>query len=330
MSVQQGRRVVSSQYIVEQVNWDKEDMVRSLSRKEEKVEYLQGLLKKEEQFYEAVSTKDFAKAQVDFPPSWRSELCNWAYSVVDHFGLDRQVVSCAMNYLDLVTASPSASTISKNDYVLLAVSSLHLAAKEYASDTPGSFSLGRDRLAELCQGAKFQTQDIENAERFVLAALNGASHQPSSQKFLAALARLCPGWQRSQDLQQPDHKVLRCVYDVARHLVEVSFFEANLNLEYKPSVVAYAAILCAIEALQPYLPVPHFARVRLLNNVAEAAANLLPARTEVLQVVQTLKDACPKMFEGDELITQFLDQIMVEEVPPTSSGRSSPVGVLDR
>jgi len=335
MSVrQQEQRLLPSKYILEDVCWAIDKTVLALSRKEAKVENLQGLLKEEEEFYASIRPIDVTAVQheVNVPSSWRKELCNWAYGVVDHFGLDREVVSNAMNFLDLVATSPTASSISKKDYVLLAVASLYLAAKECASRKPGSFSLGKDRLAFLCQGAKFQVEDIEKAEACILSNLNGASSPPSSLVFVGTLLHLCPGWKRdrSQGLFKQDTMVLRTVGDVARHLVEVGVFEANWSLVYTPSLVAYAACLCAMEALQGYLPLPYYARVRYLNNVAEASG-LLPSNTRVLQAVQILKDACPKMFQGDELITQFIENSTSQDISSAglASGRSSPVAVLD-
>lgn len=333
MSLHQEQRCMRPpQHILEEVSWAVDDKVRSVSRKQVKVKDLQDLLQQEEKFYETIafSSKSMdctTKDQNGVPASWRSELCHWGFGVVDHFGLDREVVSTAMNYLDFVKAS--STFISKKDYVLLAVASMYLAAKEFRSRNPESFSLSAERLAELCQGARFKVEDIEKSEHFVLSSLNGASNQPSTMMFLTALVRLCPGWEsdRSQDVED-DNKVLRAIYNVARHLVEVAAFRPNLHLIHNPSVVAYAAILCAIEALQAYVPLLYCARVQFLNNVAEAA-NLFPSSVAVLQVIQILKDTCPKMFEDGELITQVLEEMLAEEFPPTSSGRSSPVAVTD-
>jgi hypothetical protein len=147
--------------------------------------------------------------------------------------------------------------------------------------------------------------------------------------FVTALIRLCPGWksEQSQELQE-DRKVLHGVYDVARHLVEFSVFEPGLSLMYKPSVVAYSSILCAMEALQSHLDLPHYARVRYLNSVAEVCG-LLPSCTEVLRLTLTIKEACPMLFNGDEFIFEFLDFDVPDSDIATQSGRSSPAGVLD-
>jgi len=336
MSVEQGQgmRPPYAKYIIEDVCWAIDEKVLALSRKEAKVEHLQGLLTQEEKFRDRVSVNNAnssASCQVQLPPTWRSALCTWAYSVVDHFGLDREIVSASMDLLDLVASSPRPSSTSRKDYVLFAVSSLYLAAKSRTSSNPRTFFLEREQLAELCQGAKFQAEDLLEAEGFISTCLNGASMPPTSRAFVSALVHLCPGWKhdQSQDLED-DEKVLRVVHDVARHLAEISVFEANLSLMHKPSVVAYASIICAMEALQGLLDLPNYARVRFLSNIAEASG-LLPSSTEVMHVIQSLKDACPAMFDDQhELISEFLRVASLQDDHTTSSGRSSPIGVLDR
>ena len=329
----------------EVVPWARFDTVRPVSGKEEKVKHLQDLLEKESKFYESLpffSQADYGakKAQVNnIPSSWRSELCKWKYGVVDHYNLDREIVSVAANYLDLVVAASSqgttTSSTSKNDYVLLAVASLSVAVKEYnnARTHGGSCPLGTNGLAALCQGARFNVQDIEESERLILSILDGASDRPSSLAFLKALLRLCPGWKRDRSRGiQDDVTVLRCTYQVAQHLLELAAFEPKFSLLHRPSVVAYAAVLCAAEVLQPSLPLPSQARVGFLNGVAEASGGqlLLPGRHEVLQAIRLFKCTCPKAFEDDggAFVAQFLDEIMPTEVP-AGGGRDSPVGVAE-
>lgn len=324
-----------AEYIIEDVCWDIDARVHAVSRKEVKVEILRSLFTEEEKFRKNNSVNIEISAPsclVNLASTWRPALCSWAYSVVDHFGLDREIVSASMDLFDLVVSSPRSSRISKKEYVLFAVSSLYLAAKSRTSSNPGAVSFEREQLAELCQGAKFQAEDLLEAESFISTCLNDASMPPTSGTFVSALMHLCPGWtcDRSQDLED-DRKVLRVVHDVAKHLVEMSVFEENLSLMYKSSVVAYSAIICAMEALQGLLDLPNYARVRFLNNVAEASG-LLPNGTEVTHVVQAVKHACPAMFDGDhELISEFLHDSSLQDIDHTvSSGRSSPIGVLDR
>ena len=63
---------------------------------------------------------------------WRRKICEWSFEVVDHFNFDREVVSVALHYLDLVVAMKTKAdgvAILRRDFQLIAVTSLYLAIK---------------------------------------------------------------------------------------------------------------------------------------------------------------------------------------------------------
>ena len=316
-----------SKYILEEVSWAVDDTVIELTDKDEKAKILKALLDTEEKWRGTISGNTVGY-RADAPASWRNALCTWAYAVVDHFGLEREIVSSATDILDFVISSEEgASHTSKKDYAASLVASLYLTASDHPSNIPRIVALERRKLVDLCQGAKFQSADVEQAEHFIQTTLDGAAIPPTRLAFVTAFMSFCPRWKtdRSQELYE-DSRVLHAVDDIARHLVEMSVFEPGLTLTYKPSVVAYSSILCAMDALQSHLDLPHYARVRYLNNVAEVSG-LLPNSEAVLGLKDTLRDACPTLFNGDEFIFEFLNF----DVPDseTRSGRSSPAGVLD-
>mmetsp|Transcript_45657 Transcript_45657/g.111206 ORF Transcript_45657/g.111206 Transcript_45657/m.111206 type:complete len:952 (+) Transcript_45657:876-3731(+) len=96
---------------------------------------------------------------------WRRKICQWSYKVIDHFALDREIVSCAMNILDrylYLSASSAAAgvvqqqeheqqkvdTAGKNidsrSFQLAAMTSLYIAMKvnDSAGSDTGSGSAG--------------------------------------------------------------------------------------------------------------------------------------------------------------------------------------------
>ena len=325
---------IPCRYIIEDVCWAVDDTVLELSRKDELAEVLKRLLNQEETFRGIIAVvyePAAAASRIHAPPSWRSALCTWAYSVVDQVGLDREVVTIAMDLFDLVVSSQRGTMHpSKKDHTSFALASLYIAVKIFASRNPRHVALELSQLMDAGRGEKIQAEDLEYAESLILLTLNGAAVSPTRLAFVAAMIHLCPGWKTDQSQEFLDGpRVLRGIYRVARHVVEISAFEAKLGVLYKPSMIAYSAILCAMEALQSHLDFPYYARVRYLINIAEVSG-LMPNCADVLRVKMMLKDACPMLGNGDELILEFLDIDVPDSDITPQSGRSSPAGVADR
>lgn len=264
---------------------------------------------------------------------WRRKLCEWCFEVVDHFGFDREVVSVALNYLDRAVTNHSRQSvngISKRDFQLFAVTSLYMAIKVHgeteALEGPRQ-KLRLDAFVQLSRGF-FSSEVIEAKEREILASLNWHVNPPTTLKFIATYLRLCPRWQ-PLNRRVCFANVLGGVFDVARYLTELAVCVSHFSFDYKASVVGYAAVLCAIEALQTTMPLPYAVRVVFLNNVAEATS-LVPGDVAVRSACMKLKELCPNMFDGEDVPTEFLVDRGYgyaghgEEV---DGGKSSPVSV---
>ena len=316
---------------------------RSLRDLEDTKEYMKVLLSQESESYPPCEDYLSCIASEDQPSdvvseAWRRKLCEWCYEVVDHFGFDREAVSIALSFLDRAVAARSEGTltpIAKREFQLLAVTSLYTALKIHGEteDAEGPRrKLRIDAFVELSRGF-FQVDVIERMESTILDSLAWRVNPPTCLKFVAAMLRLCPKWTASEN-QQPHATVIGGIYDVARYLSELSVCVSAFSFTCKTSVVAYASVLCAIEALQPSLQLSYDARVLFQNNMAEATG-LLPNCPEVVRTRQMLKDLCPNMFEGDEIPSEFLtesqamayasDLTMEQE----TDGKSSPVCVVD-
>jgi Cyclin, N-terminal domain len=309
--------------------------------KMETVDYLLMLMRQEDRVYlppvDYLTTIQWSSATAQSndndPVSeiWRRKLCEWCYEVVDHFGFDREVVSIALNYLDRsvsIKASTSISSITRREFQLFAVTSLYMAIKvhgETESSVGPRQKLRIDAFVQLSRGF-FQIQTIEAKERSILKDLGWHVNPPTSLKFISVFLQLCPKWNASsRSLSQAN--VLGAIYDVSRYLTELTVCVSHFSFHFKSSLIGYAAVLCAIEALQRTLPLPQAVQLSFLSNIAELVG-LAPDDSEVTAASDMLKDLCPNFFE-DDFPSEFFADRMSDFVPDDSvDGRKdSPISV---
>jgi lipoyl(octanoyl) transferase len=304
-------------------------IIHEMRGKESTTEYLAVLLESEKKLYHP--KMDYLSLQdnlTDDPVSenWRRKLCEWCYDVVDHFSFDREVVSIAMDYLDRSVAvhSQAGFVIPKREYQLLAVTSLYMAVKIHGEtdniDGPRR-KLKIEAFYELSR-KQFDVQMIEETERHILSLLQWNVNPPTLLKFINTLLSLCPKW-NCLDSQATHSNVLGGIYDFSRYLSELSVCQSNFAFNYKTSTIAFASVICSIEALHRSLPLPYHARVSLLNNIAEATG-AVSGDAEVVQACEMLKKLCPHWcIEQQELIFDS------QEVATSVDGKVSPVCVIE-
>lgn len=166
---------------------------------------------------------------------WREKICEWAYQVVDHFDLNREVVSTAMNHLDRFLGSYH-DTVDKNLFQLLAMTCLYLSIKlnEYKHLLiPGSKS-SMDTILQLSRGF-FTLKEMEKMEYEVLQRLRWHVHPPTAQLFVKHFLFF---------LSCEEHEL----HDLAQFMIELSVMD-YFFVSYKPSEIAMAALLNSMERL---------------------------------------------------------------------------------
>jgi Cyclin, N-terminal domain len=266
--------------------------------------------------------------------SWRRKLCEWCFEVVDYFKFDREVVSIALNYLDRSVAQLSLAqaeqAISKKEYQLLVVTSLYMAIKVHGEtddiDGPRR-KLKIDAFYELSR-QQFEVHDIEVTERRLLGILNWKVNPPTSLKFIATLIKLCPSWQGATTANSHSQtNVLGGIYDVARYLTELSVCQSDFSFSFKTSTVAYAALLCGIEALHSTLPLPYLVRVSFLNNIFEATG-LVAGDADVVRICSSIRKLCPEMLGLAKTNNGLPSNLFGADVTP-QKGTQSPICVVD-
>jgi len=255
--------------------------------------------------------------------AWRRKICEWCFDVTDHFKLEREVVSVAMNYLDRMVArmmhqdqsiGSGEIQISKRQFQLVALTSLYIAMKLHGEVEEGQrlerCNLNVTVFVELSRGF-FQAEAIEEMERNILFNLDWHLNPPTSLKFISLYMRLIPNWSGATytDVTGPDENadpelcrpfktVFKAIFDIAMYLTELSVCVSTLTFHSKNSIVAYAAILCAMEALEVTLPIPYDARLRFVNRMCEVTG-MLPESKEVRCVRNLLCELCPSIRNRD-------------------------------
>jgi len=166
---------------------------------------------------------------------WREKICEWAYQVVDHFDLNRDVVGTAMSHLDRYLGIYNG-TVDKNLFQLLAMTCLYLSIKlnEYKHLLiPGSKS-SMDTILQLSRGF-FTLEEMEKMEYDILQRLRWHVHPPTAQIFMKHFLFFLSEEEKELD-------------DLAQFMIELSVMD-YFFVSYKPSEIALAALLNSMDRL---------------------------------------------------------------------------------
>jgi hypothetical protein len=259
---------------------------------------------------------------------WRRKICQWSFKVIDHFRLDREVVSCAMNIFDRYLAVRTKSfdldscpcqacqrSVDSRTFQLTAMTSLYLAIKMYSDNSDEHLSpyrkLRLTSFVELSRG-QFSATDITEMESSILRELRWKVHPPTPMTVVSYLLRLMPGralvprsCRESYDL------VLHVLHELARYLTELSVCLGDVSTNHSPSQIAYAAILVSMDLLTNSA-LPRSVRVRL--NEAVVSASSLSGGT-----ILTPHDE-PIRFLQDQLRRSFWPEMLMDDCESAEMG----------
>lgn len=300
------------------------------------VDHIQVLLESEEHIYApcsdylAVFEVSPVSSAERVSDSWRRKLCEWCYEVVDHFGFDREAVFFALNYLDRTVAAraeASEDPPSKRKFQLLAVTALYISLKLHGSadncDGPRR-KLKVDSFVQLSRGF-FTVENIEEAEREMLATLEWGVHPPTTLRFITYFLRLLPVWS-SEPYTRCHQQVVSSIFDVARYLAELAVCSSDCTIGINSSLIGYVCVVSALDIMQNKLPTPYQVRVDFLNSLADVTG-LVPESPQVKRYRNAVKDLCPSLFENQDLPPEF-DFGPTAEALDSAQGKISPVSVM--
>eukprot|EP00934_Nitzschia_sp_Nitz4_P005030 Nitzschia sp. Nitz4//scaffold31_size150131//74575//75657//NITZ4_002832-RA/size150131-processed-gene-0.111-mRNA-1//1//CDS//3329547671//5020//frame0 len=236
---------------------------------------------------------------------WRRKICQWSFKVIDHFRLDREVVSCALNIFDRYLAArphsemglcpcPSCQqSVDSRGFQLIAMTSLYLAIKVNSDNSDEGVSPHRrlrlNAFVELSRG-QFCAQDITNMEQEMLRDLRWKVHPPSPMTIVSYLLRLMPSYsavpyecRKSYDL------VLHVLHELARYLTELSVCLGSACSVHSPAQVAYASILVSMDLLtESALPssVKNYFNEAVVRTSAMSGGTILTPNDEPIRHLQ--------------------------------------------
>ncbi|KAL7530251.1 hypothetical protein ACHAWF_003299 [Thalassiosira exigua] len=200
-----------------------------------------------------------SEAALDAPS--RGRVVAWLYDCGDYLRLSRERVAVAANLADRFVSAgrgrpESAARRAANEalddpssYQLCAIASLSIAAKLDDRDSAADL----EALAEMSCGA-YSVEEIAEAEATILDALDWRLCAPTPQTIASHLVALLAKTARLRDAEDDDARRRRRhrigdVTDFARLQLERSVEDYETSVLRRPSTVALAAVLNAVELL---------------------------------------------------------------------------------
>lgn len=193
---------------------------------------------------------------------WRRQIVEWMYILIKYCKLKHEATAAAVYYLDTAVMCESSSLVmSPRDYQLCAMTALHIALKVYDSPTVRVIKLSC--LVKLGNG-EFTVDDIIQKEQDLVRALGWRINPPTADCFLQQYMELLPFLDDDDEVDPSDvnteadnqlgpieqrrQKRLLRLEEVAYEYIEVALARDRF-LIVTPSVIAYAALLSAMELI---------------------------------------------------------------------------------
>lgn len=236
---------------------------------------------------------------VQLNEQWREKICEWCYQVVDHFDYNREVVNVAMSYLDRYL---SQCTVNRRIFQLVGMTSLYLAIKLFEGN-----HLHLPSLVGISRGY-FHAEHILAMEETMLHALSWNLHPPTSRAFCWEMMRLVP--------PEITSRIRRDIGNLALFLTELSVCDYYF-VTRKPSSIAIASIINAIELMGPKKIAPKNNKIDFLQNVVRIGVDIAND-DEIIECYERLREM---YIEGGYTPTSEDEGEDEENVPDTANIR---------
>lgn len=216
------------------------------------------MLHQEETDYQVV---DYLKANVELrkkaakpvDEDCRVKMCEWCYQVVDFCKFRRETVGIGMSYLDryLCAEMGKKALGDRKEYQLVAMTCLYIAIKLHEP-----LEMETSLLADLSRGC-YTEMEFANMEKKILEALVWRVSGPTALSFVQHYLLFLP--------QTVHSAVVLAVWDYARYQTEMAISDHSF-VDTKPSVVGMAALMNAMEGMDPML-LPPKVQAKLIRSV---------------------------------------------------------------
>mmetsp|Transcript_8098 Transcript_8098/g.15250 ORF Transcript_8098/g.15250 Transcript_8098/m.15250 type:complete len:293 (+) Transcript_8098:153-1031(+) len=211
----------------------------------------------------------------------RDKICNWTYSVIDHFELSRQTVAISIDIFDRYMAT-RGNLCDSNLALLTSLATLYIAIK-----------VNEKKKMKLCTLAKlsrdrFSPQDIELMETEILTSLSWLVHPPTTLDFISHIIKLMP--------LDASLKTRHDIFDMSRYVAELSVCDRYF-VEHHKSTIALATLLNVLEDEISYEEIPRADRQNFLRYLTSA----FPWFTENVGAINLCRDRLRHLkWEQDE------------------------------
>ena len=342
--------------------------------------YLKNLMKAEQTSYpcpwnyiDSSTANDANHQPHGMTETLRSRIVEWMFSLMDHFGIDRECALIAINYVDRTVARQVESTMSATsftsssssteqespsmlgplDFQRIAVASVFLAVKIHGvfagPSAPESetkrVKISIKHLVHMGRN-RFSEEELCASEVQILKDLDWKLNPPTALRSLTSIVSLIPVWTPSGGDMRIFLHSRNAIFELSRYLIELSVCRSQFCFQFAPSLIAYASILCAIDALKDHIDLPYQVRAALLNSLSQLPG-LSPQNPKVRKTKRMLRELCPVIFQQGEFPVEFqsylsriveADQATAEveededsreeEEATSNSNKASPVTVI--
>jgi hypothetical protein len=182
---------------------------------------------------------------------WREKICQWTYSVIDHFELHRETVAISIDLFDRFIAT-RGNRCDGDLALIISLTTLYIAIKIHERKR-----IKLSTLTQLSRG-QFRAKDIELMELDILQALSWLVHPPTVSEFVTLYLKFLP-----PEVQGP---VRSEIFEQTRYLGELAVCDPFF-IEHDSSTIAFAAILNVLEDNVSYDLMPHSSRERFLRDL---------------------------------------------------------------
>ena len=166
----------------------------------------------------------------------REKICQWTYSVIDHFSLSRQTVAISIDLFDRYFAT-RGNRCDTDLALLTSLTTLYIAIKLNEKK-----KIKLSTLARLSR-EQFTAEDIELMEMKILKSLSWLVHPPTAADFMSHLI----------DLLHPcaSRRTRHYLFEYSRYISELAVCDPYF-IEHHKSTIALATILNVLEDEIPY------------------------------------------------------------------------------
>ncbi len=221
-----------------------------------------------------ISPEEFAQ--------WRSKICHWAFSVIDHFNLSRRTVAISVDLFDRYLAT-RGNRCDGTRVLLISLTTLYIAIKVNESK-----AIDLSTITEL-SGGRFSQSDVEAMEVKIMQSLSWLLHPPIPVDFISYILKFLPA-----DVPMP---VRHTIFEHARYMGEISICDPYF-VEIPASTIAFASILNALEDNIGYDDVCWETRQGFLINLYRDL-NLYEGRDQVRMTRDRLRRTLSSAYERD-------------------------------